>query len=140
MTIIEGVRTWLKTCPELKGRLDVDFLDENADTYSLDTIPSTEIVKKYRDGSTVRQYQFVIASRRLYDQNIEQNLSNLEIFEKLTEWVENKVAAKDLPVLDNDRTALKIEVTSSAYPFIVTEDGKARYQIQLVLYYFKRRK
>ena len=140
MTIIEGVRTWLKNCPELKGRLDVDFLDENADTYSLDTIPSTEIVKKYRDGSTVRQYQFVIASRRLYDQNIEQNLSNLEIFEKLTEWVENKVAVKDLPLLDNDRTALKIEITSSAYPFVVTEDGKARYQIQLVLYYFKRRK
>lgn len=140
MTVMECVRKFLRQYPELKGRLDVDFLDENEDTYSLDTIPSTEIVKKYRDGSTVRQFQFAVASRRLYDQNIEQNLDNLDFFEKLTEWVENKMAARELPVMDNDRTALKIEVTSSAYPFIVSEDGKARYQIQMRLEYFKRRK
>jgi hypothetical protein len=140
MTIMEGVRSWLRKCPELKGRLDVDFLDENEDTYSLDSIPGTEIVKKYLDGSTIRQYQFVIASRRLYDQDIEQNLGNLEFFEKLTEWIENKSAVKQLPVLDGGRTALKVEVTSSAYPFVVSEDGKARYQIQLRLEYFKRRK
>lgn len=140
MTVMECVRKWLREYPELKGRLDVDFLDENEDSYSLDTIPSTEIVKKYRDGSTIRQFQFVVASRRLYDQNIEQNLDNLDFFEKLTEWVENKMAVKDLPIMDNDRTALKIEVTSSAYPFVVSEDGKARYQIQMRLEYFKRRK
>ncbi len=140
MTVMECVRKFLRQYPELKGRLDVDFLDENEDTYSLDTIPSTEIVKKYRDGSTIRQFQFAVASRRLYDQNIEQNLDNLDFFEKLTEWVENKMAARELPVMDNDRTALKIEVTSSAYPFVVSEDGKARYQIQMRLEYFKRRK
>lgn len=140
MTIMESVRSWLRKCPELKGRLDVDFLDENEDAYSLDSIPGTEIVKKYLDGSTIRQYLFVVASRRLYDQNIEQNLGNLEFFEKLTEWIENKSAVKQLPVLDGGRTALKVEVTSSAYPFVVSEDGKARYQIQLRLEYFKRRK
>lgn len=140
MTIMEGVRSWLRKCPDLKGRLDVDYLGENEDTYSLDSIPGTEIVKKYLDGSTIRQYLFVVASRRLYDQDIEQNLGNLEFFEKLTEWIENKSAVKQLPVLSDGRTALKVEVTSSAYPFVVSEDGKARYQIQLRLEYFKRRK
>lgn len=140
MTIIESIRAWLRQYPELKGRLDVDFLDENEDTYSLDTVPSTEIVKKYRDGSTIRQYQFVVASRRLYDQNVEQNIDNLGFFEELTDWVETKSAAKDLPIMDGGRTALKVEVTSNAYPFVVSEDGKARYQIQLRLEYFKRRK
>ena len=140
MAIVDSIRAWLRQYPELKGRLDVDFLDEDEDTYSLDTVPGTGIIKRYMDGSTVREYPFVVASRRLYDQNVEQNIDNLEFFEKLSDWVEEKQAVKDLPKMDKGCTALKIEVTSTAYPFVVSEDGKARYQIQMRLEYFKRRK
>ena len=139
MTVMESVRAWLRTYPGLSGRLDVDFLDEAADTYSVDTIPSEEVVKRYFDGSTVKQFLFAVSSRRAYDQNIEQNLSNLEFFEGLTAWVEQKAHARELPELDGNRTAQKISVTSTAYPFIVTEDGKARYQLQMRLEYFHKR-
>lgn len=138
-TVMECVRNWLTTYPELKGRVDVDFLDEDADAYSIDTVPCKELVKRYRDGSTVKQFQFVIASRRVYEQNIGMNLENLKFFEDLTAWIENKAAEKQLPIMDNNRTALNIEVTSTAYPFVVSEDGKARYQLQVTLYYFTRR-
>lgn len=139
MTVMESVRAWLRTYPGLKGRLDVDFLDEAADTYSVDTIPSEEVVKRYFDGSTVKQFLFAVSSRRGYDQNIERNLSNLEFFEGLTAWVEQKANARELPELDGNRTAQRISVTSTAYPFIVTEDGKARYQLQMRLEYFQKR-
>lgn len=139
MTVMENVRAWLRTYPGLDGRLDVDFLDEEADTYSVDTIPCEEILKRYKDGSTVKQFQFAVSSRRYYEQNIKQNLSNLEFFEGLTSWVEQKAQARELPEMDGNRTAQRIIVTSTAYPFIVSEDGKARYQLQMRLEYFNKR-
>lgn len=139
MTVMENVRAWLREYPGLDGRLDVDFLDEAADTYSVDTIPCEEVVKRYLDGSTVKQFQFAVSSRRFYDQNITQNLGNLEFFEGLTAWVEQKAQARELPEMDGNRTAQKIVVTSTAYPFIVSEDGKARYQLQMRLEYYQKR-
>lgn len=139
MTVIQCVQEWLKTYKGLSGRLDIDFLDEGADTYSLDTIPCEEIIKRYKDGSTMKQFQFAVSSRRFYDQNIKQNLSNLQFFEDLTEWVENKAFRRELPAMDKNRTAQKIVVTSTAYPFVISEDGKARYQIQMRLEYFQKK-
>lgn len=136
MTVIECLRAWFKEYSGLSGRLDVDYLGEDADTYSIDTIPSEEIIKRYKSGA-VKQYQFAISSRRFYDQNIEQNIENLKFFEDLTTWVEQKAKARQLPTMDGGRTALRIVVTSNAYPFIVSEDGKARYQVQMRLEYYK---
>lgn len=138
MTVMQSVQKWLKTYSGLSGRLDVDFLDENADTYSVDTIPCEEIIKRYKDGGTVKQFQFAVSSRRFYEQNIKQNLSNLQFFEDLTAWVESKARSRELPTMDKGRTAQKIVVTSTAYPFIVSEDGKARYQIQMRLEYYQK--
>lgn len=139
MTVMQCVQKWLKTYSGLSGRLDVDFLDEQADTYSVDTIPCEEILKRYKDGSTLKQFQFAVSSRRFYEQNIKQNLSNLQFFEDLTSWIEKKAQKRELPTMDKNRQAYKIVVTSTAYPFVVSEDGKARYQIQMRLEYFQKR-
>lgn len=139
MTIMERVQTWLKTYEGLKGRLDVDFLDNEAETYSVDTIPTAEVVKRYHDGSCVKQFQFALSSRCFYDQNIAQNLANLQFFEDFTAWVEAKARARELPTLNEGCRALKIEVLSTAYPFVVAEDGTARYQIQMRLEYYQGR-
>ena len=140
MAVIENVRAWLRTYEGLKGRLDVDFLGEDVDTYSVDTIPCEETLKKYRDGSRKKQFQFAVSSRRYYEQDIEQNVDNLQFFEDLTAWIENKEAVRQLPEMDEGKTALKIVVTSTAYPFVVSEDGKARYQLQMRLEYFQKRR
>lgn len=139
MTVMQCIQKWLKTYKGLSGRLDVDFLDNEVDTYSVDTIPCEEILKRYMDGSTRKQFQFAVSSRRFYEQNINQNLSNLQFFEDLTAWVEGKARKGELPSMDKGRTAQKIVVTSTAYPFVVSEDGKARYQIQMRLEYYQKR-
>ena len=138
MAVIESIRKWLKTYPELSGRLDVDFLGEEVDTYSVDTIPCPEIIKQYRDGSTLKQFQFAVSSRRFYEQNIKTNTSNLQFFESLTNWIETQKKMRNLPKMDEGKTALTIIVTSTAYPFIISEDGKARYQVQMRLEYFNK--
>ena len=136
MTVIECLSAWFKEYSGLSGRLGVDYLSENADAYSIDTVPSEEVIKRYKSG-VKKQYQFAISSRRFYDQDIQQNIDNLKFFEDLTAWVEQKAKARQLPAMDEGRTALKIVVTSNAYPFIVSEDGKARYQVQMRLEYYK---
>ena len=138
MAVIESIRKWLKTYPELSGWLDVDFLGEDVDTYSVDSIPCPEIIKQYRDGSTLKQFQFAVSSRRFYEQNIKTNSSNLQFFEDLTNWIEKQKKMRNLPKMDEGKTALKIIVTSTAYPFIISEDGKARYQVQMRLEYFNK--
>lgn len=138
MAVIEYIRNWLRKYPGLNGRLDVDFLDEETETYSIDTIPCEEIIKRYARGSSIKQYQFALSSRRAYEQNIENNLSNLQFFEDLSKWIEEKTQKRDFPTMDENRTALKIVVTSNAYPFDVSEDGKARYQMQMRLEYFSK--
>ncbi len=92
------------------------------------------------DGSARKQFQFAISSRRFYDQNIAQNLGNLQFFADFTEWAEAKAAARELPEMDGGRTAQALIITSTAYPFIVTEDGKARYQLQARLEYYQKRR
>lgn len=141
MTNIEAVRSWLRTYPPLaKGRLGVDFLPTQAQTYSVEVVPCKEVVKRYRDGSSVKEFAFVLASREFYQDDIGQNTDNLSFYEDFAQWVEegNRRGAKRLPPLAPGRTAQRVEVTSTGYPFLVDEQGTARYQIQMKLIYFQK--
>ena len=61
MTNMEAVRSWLRTYEPLsKGRIGVDFLPEDKQTYSVDSVPGPEIVKSYIDGSAIKQFDFVL--------------------------------------------------------------------------------
>ena len=112
MTIIDGVRAWLKTYEGLAdGRLSVDFLPEEAKSYSVDTVPTTEIVK---------------------------NVDNQAFYEGLSSWLESKSKRRQFPDIGMGRTVRTIEISSTAYPFIVDDHGTARYQLQLRLTYFQK--
>lgn len=139
MTIIDGVRAWLKTYEGLaNGRLSVDFLPEAAKSYSVDTVPTTEIVKRYLDGSSIRQFLFCVSSREFYSDNIAQNVDNQAFYEGLAAWLERKSKLRQFPNIGTGRTARSIEISSTAYPFVVDEHGTARYQLQLKLTYFQK--
>lgn len=139
MTLIEGVRAWLRTYPPLAaGRLNVDFLPKEAQTYSVDVVPCKEAVKTYLDGSSVRQFLFTLASREYRNADARQNADNLAFYEDFSHWVEGQSRRRALPELGENRTARKVEVTTSGYPFLVDDHGTARYQIQMKLTYFER--
>ena len=140
MTIIESVRAWLRTYPPLaEGRLGVDYLPEEARTYSVDSVPAEETVKRYLDGSAKKRFLFVLASREFQGDNIQGNTENLAFYEAFSRCVEaQNRRPKHLPELDNGRTAQRVEVTTSGYPFLVDDHGTARYQIQMRLDYFEK--
>lgn len=138
MTLIEALRGWLRTYEPLSaGRLAVDFLPKQARTYSVDSVPCKEEVKQYLDGSSLRQFLFTLSSREFKGEDITQNVDNLAFYEGFTAWVLQQNRDRRLPALGEGRTARKIEVATSGYPFQVDEHGTARYQIQLRLEYFQ---
>lgn len=137
MTVIEAVRDFLKECPLLtEGKLNVDFLPTEAATYSVDVTPVTPVLKNYIDGSSLRQFAFVFATRTYYGDFIRQQLDNLCFFEEFAEWLEAQSSARHFPNLGDGRIGRKLEVTTSGYVF-KPETETARYQIQCKLTYLQ---
>lgn len=136
-SIIEALEQFFLDCELLKdGCLRVDFLGEKPVEYVIETLPCDPIVKRYTNGSTVRQYLFAFGSREYYSQERLQNIQNSAFYEKLSDWVEEKDRSETFPELPDGMEAEGLRVVSSGYLF----DGSmknARYQIQLQLLYYK---
>ena len=136
--IIESVREYIQNLSCLStfnNAINVNYLADEDDSFSLEEVPCNPVVKKYIDGSSLRQYQFIFTSKEPYSEEILQNIDNSSFYEDFANEIEEKNNKGDLPVLDN-LEARSIEVTSSPYCVRATED-KAIYQINLNLKYYK---
>lgn len=140
--IINSIRTFIRTCPHLQAfngaiRVNVDYLPSETSTYSIEEVPVTPILKKYVDGSTQRQYAFIFTSRESYGDDVMQNISNSGFYENFMHWLEECSINENLPILEENKQAIKIEATTTGYAF-QTDVDRARYQIQCRLTYFQK--
>ena len=119
-------------------RVNVNFLEPSPDTYSIEEIPIEPILKKYVNGDTVRQYDFIFTSREPYSADVMQNIDNSGFYEDLANEIESNNDSGIFPILENGLEPLEIKVTSTGYAFAVTEDT-AQFQIQLRLKYLKKK-
>lgn len=134
-TIIRAVRKWLANFEGFSGsKLNVDFLPPEAGEFSIDVIPVNSVIKRYLDGSSVRQFDFVIAMRAFWGEDVRCQMDNIGFFEWLGDWLERKSRAGDLPELGEGRSCRRVEVNSSGYVF-APETEYARYQMQCRLVY-----
>ena len=136
MKIIEAIRDYIANMDCMKtfdNAINVNYLDSEIDSFSIEEIPCNPIIKKYVDGSSVRQFQFVFCSREPYGAEILQNIENSNFYEDFANEIEEKNSIEILPLIDGIKS---IEVTSNAYTVSVTEDT-ALYQINLNLKYLK---
>lgn len=140
MTIIGSVKDFIMQCPyldELK-RINVDFLTNETNAYSIEEQPAEIVTRQFIDGSSERQFVFVFATTFLYNEELQNNIENCGFFEKFADWLEHCTLTQQLPKMPNKCTAWKIEATGNGYLFGVDEDMKyARYQIPCKLMYDK---
>jgi len=141
--IIKSLQEYIKKCPYLDTfnnaiRVNVNYLEPSADTYSIEEIPIEPIVKKYVNGDTIRQYDFIFTSREPYGADVMQNIDNSGFYESFASWIESNNDNEIFPILDKGLEPREIKVTSTGYAFGVTE-STAEYQIQLKLKYFKKK-
>lgn len=136
-TTIKSLWDYFLACPLTADRkLNVDYLPENGVEYSIDTIPATDVVKKYTDGSSIRQYLFVFRSVNEYGNDALQNLANSGFYEQLADWLEQQSQASNFPQLPAGKNPIKIETQSTGYLFTTSPDS-GRYQIQCRLLYLQ---
>ena len=60
----------------------IDFLGNEAITYTIEPVPVEPIVRQYTDGGSLRQFVFQFGSREYYDNGVAQNIENLDFYEK----------------------------------------------------------
>lgn len=140
--IIDSIRNYMRNLKCLDTfnnaiRVNVNYLEPNTDTYSIEEVPVEPIVKKYINGDSVRQYAFIFTSREPYGVDVLTNIDNSGFYEKLADEIELQNDNNILPNLEGNLEPLEIKVTSTGYAFAVTEDT-AQFQIQLRLKYFKK--
>ncbi|BDU87302.1 hypothetical protein SNUCP2_03850 [Clostridium perfringens A] len=141
MLIIESVRNFIKKCPKIKTfddavSVNINYLNEKLDTYSIEEVPVNPIVKRYIGGSTLRQKVFVFCSRNSYGEDVFTNINNSGFYEEFAEWIEKMNNNGELPVLGDNKESQKIEVITNGYAF-ATEVDKVRYQIEFRLTYLQ---
>ena len=140
MKIIESVKNFILTCPYLEelAAINVDFLPDSPDTYSIEEVPTNAVIQTYLDGSQERQFVFVFASRFYYSDETRNNIENSGFYEDFSDWLDEQTKTGNLPVMREGMTPSKIEAMSSGYLFDVSGDlSNARYQIQCRLIYDK---
>ena len=137
MNIIEAIREYISDLDCMATfKINVNYLDGENDSFSIEEVPCNPIIKKYLDGSTLRQYQFVFCGREPYGAEILQNIENSTFYEDFANEIEEKNNNGVLPTLEG-MEATSLEITSNAYTVSVTEDT-AMYQINLNLKYYKK--
>ena len=133
--LIECIRNYILRFPELKdGYLLVDILGDKPIEYTIETVPCAPVVRKYTDGSCMKQFLFIFASREFFSEDVAQNIENLGFYEKFEDWIKEQNDEGILPNLGDDREPVSIEVLTGGYAF-EADTNTARYQIQLRLTY-----
>lgn len=136
-SIIQGLVSYFNRCPLLHdGVFYVDGLGQEAIGYMIETGVTAPIVEQYIDGSSIRQYQFNFGSREYYSLDRLQAIQNSKFYERLSNWIEEQSNMGILPDMPEKCHPEKITVQSPGYMFDASMTN-ARYEIQLMLQYFK---
>ena len=136
-SIIEGVTNYFLKCPILKdGVFRVDALGSEPVEYAIETGLTSPVLKRYVNGSSIRQYQFNFNSREAYAMDRILAIQNERFYEDLCNWVEEQDKAGNLPELPQGCEAQALEVLAPGFMLDATMEN-AHYQIQLQLRYFK---
>ncbi len=136
-SIMEGLSNYFLSCPLLKdGVFRVNALGSEPVEYALETAITSPIVKRYVDGSSIRQCQFNFNSREAYSMDRILAIQNESFYEDFCNWVEEQNSLGRLPEMPKGCEAQELSVLAPGYMLDTTMEN-AFYQVQLRLQYFK---
>lgn len=133
--MIEKIREYLieNKIVDEECRVNVDFLGENPTEFAIIPIAVNPILKKYIDGSSLRQYQFQLISCSYYGADVLQNMANSKFYEELYDKIES---FNDEGVLPDIKGIESIECLNNGAILDATVNA-ARYSIQMRITYEK---
>lgn len=111
----------------------VDFIGDDAVTYTIEPVPVEPVIRPYADGSSLNQYVFQFGSREFYDNGLTQNIQNLNFYENFKNEIEDKNKRDILPDIEGIQS---IECLTDGSIQDV-QSGTAKYIIQMRITYLK---
>ena len=99
---MEKIKEFIETCPLLKGgKLNVDYLKDKPQSYSIDRTPVTPQIQKFVDGNGgKRQIAFDFTVTAPISSQAIVNLANSKFCEDFMEWIEKQNRMKNLPNIE----------------------------------------
>lgn len=131
---MELIKEFIETCPYLNnGKIDVDYLKEDVNSYAIVQATTTPIVTKYRGGGSIRQIAFdFVVQASISSKNID-NLANSKFGEDFMEWIEEQDDNRNLPKIPNIQ---HVQCTSPSY-ILQRTNTQATYIIQMNCTYYQ---
>lgn len=127
---IELIKEFIATCPLLSGgKINLDYIEDEIDSYSIDKTPSNPVLKPYTDGGNLMQITFDFVVTAPYSKI--ENLTNSRFFEDFSNWIREQDRKGDLPNIEG---AQHIKCTSPDYILQKTKTV-AMYIIQMQFIY-----
>lgn len=133
--MIEKIRKYLieNKIVDENCRINVDFLGENPTEFAIIPIAVNPVLKRYIDGSSLRQYQFQLISCNYYGADVIQNMANSKFYEELYDKIESN---NDDGILPDIKGIESIECLNNGAILDATTNT-ARYSIQMKITYEK---
>lgn len=132
---MEKIKEFIETCPLLDGdKINVDYLDDEVYSYSIDRTPSNPDIKNFIDGSGGQcQLTFDFTVTAPISSRVVTNLANSKFGEDFIKWIKQQEYNKNYPDVEG---AFSIKCTSPNYILQKTETV-AIYIIQMCFTYYE---
>ena len=93
------IREFIETCPLLKkGKVNVDYLKDKPQNYSIDETPSKTVLKEYKDGGTQNQILFDFSIQANF--SVLENIKNSKFCDDFFYWIKEQSKIDNLPKID----------------------------------------
>lgn len=135
MSIIEGIRAFIETCPHLHILADVSVdLTSDAPTNYAVAPGGDQILSRYIAGGAKHQYSFALLVREFTLDDVARAENNC-FLEKFSEWVHEQCETQNFPDIGEDKQVTMMEC-ANGFLYQLDESGeKGIYQLQCQLYY-----
>lgn len=96
---IELIKEFIETCPYLKnGKVNVDYIKDKPQSYSIDETPATTILIQYPDGGSRNQILFDFSVQANF--SVLENIKNSKFCDDFTAWIYEQNKKENLPKID----------------------------------------
>lgn len=118
---VDLIKDFIETCPLLNGgKVNIDYIDDEIDSYSIDETPVKTDLQKFRDGGCRKQINFDFTIRAPF--SVLENIKNSKFCDDFTKWIKQQELQRNYPKIEGaekitcDRgTILQTTKTSAIY-------------------------
>ena len=96
---MELIKEFIETCPYLKkGKVNVDYIKDKPQSYSIDETPVDPISQNFLDGGRRLQIQFDFSIQANF--SVLENIKNSKFCDDFTDWIYEQNKQENLPKID----------------------------------------